>query len=511
VKRSKAIFYNLILMTCVTLGMRFVSLGFNVYITGKIGAEGIGLYSLIMSVGGFAITFATSGVNLASTRLTAEAIGRGSERDVRRAMTRCICYSLVFGCTATLLLYILAEPLSVHVLSDARCILPLKVLSLGLPFISLGSALSGYFTAVRRVVKNASVQICEQFINISITIRLIALLMPKGTEYACTAVILGSCIGESLAFLASFIVYRFDLHRHNGNKGKEEGKLTSKMLSISIPVAVSAYVRSGLVSVEHILIPYGLKKYGAGNSRALASYGTLHGMAMPIILFPMSAVSAFAGLLVPEISGSIAAGEHKRVEMMISRVIRITLAFGIGCAGMMVSFGRELGNVIYSSADAGMFIEMMAPLIPVMYFDHIVDGMLKGFGEQLYSMRVNILDSMLSVILVYLLLPEMGIFGYVVIIYAMEIINTSLSVVRLLSVCDINIDILNWFVKPLCCVITATSLWRLTGPYIMPANMPKGAVDTAAVAISSVIYLMLLRVTMSFDSEDIKWFKNAIK
>ena len=65
-------------MTATTLLMRFVGVTFNIYITNKIGSVGIGLFTLVMSVGAFAVTFATSGVNLAATRLTAEAMGKGA-------------------------------------------------------------------------------------------------------------------------------------------------------------------------------------------------------------------------------------------------------------------------------------------------------------------------------------------------------------------------------------------------------------------------------------------------
>lgn len=503
-KRSKAIFYNLMLMTAVTLGMRFVSLGFNVYITGRLGAGGIGLYSLIMSVGGFAVTFATSGVNLGATRLTAEALGRGSEAEVRSAMVRCIAYSLFFGISGAVLLFLLSAPISIHILCDKRTILPLRVLSFGLPFISLSSALAGYFTAVRRVIKNAAVQICQQLINIILTVQLVGMLLPKGIEYACIAVILGASVSEAAAFLFSFTAYRLDLKKHNSNRGECERSLTRKLLGISLPIAFSAYVRSGLVSVEHILIPKGLKQFGAGGDAALASYGALHGMAMPIVLFPMAIISSFAGLLVPEIAGSLAAGEEKRVENILSRGIQLTLCFGVGCAGIMTAFGSELGMLIYKNSDAGLFIRLMAPLIPVMYFDHIVDGMLKGIGEQLYSMRVNIFDASMSVVLVYFLVPKWGIFGYAVIIYIMEIINTAFSVSRLLVKCNVRISVMNWVLKPLLCVIGSTSLQNCVSGII-------GRTDTVLnISLCAVFYIIFLRLTMSFDKRDVAWLKNAI-
>ena len=62
------------MLTAVSLVMRTVSVAFNVILTEKVGAEGMGLLTLVMSVNGFAVTFATSGISLVVTRMTAETV-----------------------------------------------------------------------------------------------------------------------------------------------------------------------------------------------------------------------------------------------------------------------------------------------------------------------------------------------------------------------------------------------------------------------------------------------------
>lgn len=67
---------NALVLSLSGLVLRCVSVSFNVYLTDKLGADGIGLYSLVMSVYSFAVTVATSGINLAATRMVAEGVGR---------------------------------------------------------------------------------------------------------------------------------------------------------------------------------------------------------------------------------------------------------------------------------------------------------------------------------------------------------------------------------------------------------------------------------------------------
>lgn len=504
-------FYNLLIMTATTLLMRFVGVTFNVYITNRIGSLGIGLFTLVMSVGGFAVTFATSGVNLAATRLTAEAMGRGDELAVRQAMRRCIIYSLCFGITASVGLLLLSKPIALCILKDERCILPLRLFSVSLPCISLSSAMNGYFTAQRRVIKNAATGFFEQFIKITVTVYAVGILAPKGIEYACVAVILGGMTAELSSFVFTYVMYKRDLKKHNRRSGLGDATLTRKLFGIALPIAFTTYVRSGLVTVEHLLIPWGLKKQGSSVERALSSYGMLHGMVFPIILFPQAVLSAFAGLLVPEVSECMAAGEYARIERISSRVIQSALAFGIGVSGIMLCYSSLLGQAIYQSDEASAFICLLSPLIPVMYLDHVVDGLLKGLGEQLYCMRVNITDAAMSVLLVWLFVPISGIYGYIMIVIAMEIVNTALSLIRLMSRVNVRVELGKWIVKPLLCIIGATSLSGILTTVITPGSLGVAVDAFISVSVCALIYFILLRILGSVSRDDIRWFRSAIR
>ena len=56
--------------------IRAISVSFNAYLTSRIGAEGMGLITLTGSVYGLFITIATSGINLAVTRLISASCAR---------------------------------------------------------------------------------------------------------------------------------------------------------------------------------------------------------------------------------------------------------------------------------------------------------------------------------------------------------------------------------------------------------------------------------------------------
>ncbi len=480
--RLRRFMLNGILMAGVALIMRTVAVTFNVYISNKIGAVAMGLFSLISTVYGFSITFATSGISLASTRLIAEAIGdtaKGStlnlekRTNVKCMLGRCVLYALFFSTLATLILYFSADCIGIRILRDARTVSSLKVLAFTLIPIALSSVLGGYFSAMRSVYKNALTQVLGQGIKIYATIMLFSILGADGIESACLCVVLGGAVAEAASFFIGLILFLIDKNRKGSVcTGAQRKAARSSLLKNALPVAFSAYMRSALVTVEHILIPRGLEKSGASRDASLAAYGTVGSMVFPLVLFPSAISASFAGLLIPEVAECVATNDTRRMRGIICTVLETVLIFSIGCAGVIMSFSLELGSTVYTQADsAGRYILYISPLIPIMYLDTAVDSMLKGMGEQVYTMWVNIADALISVILVATLLPSMGINGYIVTVYFTEILNATLSITRLLVKSHVKTHALLWVGRPLVCVVAATKITHFLIKYFSLGNV----------------------------------------
>ncbi len=427
---AKRFFKSGILLTLVGLAMRTVAMFFGAFISRTVGAEGTGLYTLVMTVYSFAVTLATSGISLTVTRLVASAIGEGRPDEVGRVLRGAFIYSMLFGVIATLGLFFGAELLGGVVLSDARTVTSLKVLAFSLIPAAISSALSGYFVGVKRVGFNAAVSVFCQFIKIILTVALVTYLSPYGTVSAVVGLCIGITLTEILGFLLIFFEFLYDRHR-NGTHPRNKTPELSDVAKTALPLAFSAYVRSLLLNIEHILIPRKLRESGESQAEAYSHYGTLHGMALPLVIYPMSPLSSFAGLLVPEFAEDMSAQRRERMNRIASKAINATLAYAIISAVFLYVFAEELGYLVYDSYDAGYYISTLAIVVPIMYLDHVTDSILKGIGEQVFSMWVNITDSLLSVFLVWLLIPRMGIMGYAVVIVIMEGYNFLLSFLRL--------------------------------------------------------------------------------
>ena len=96
-RKTLPIFYSALLLTAVNLLLRFVSTSFQVHISSVLGAEGVGLLQLVLSVGALAMTAGMAGIRTATMYLTAEELGRGHPERIRGVLRGCFLYSVGFS------------------------------------------------------------------------------------------------------------------------------------------------------------------------------------------------------------------------------------------------------------------------------------------------------------------------------------------------------------------------------------------------------------------------------
>ncbi len=511
--KKKRFFFNAILLTLTTLLLRIIGILFRVYMSNKIGAEGIGLYQLILTIYMFVATFSSSGISLAVTRLVTDEMTFKRYSKVKVSVRICFIIGVSVGIASGVLLYFFSEFIGTEILKDSRAIFSLKILAPSLPFLAISACYRGYFFAVRKVIKTASEQLIEQICEIAVFSIVIGTMAPKGLEYACGSIVIGTTVAEIISCVYSFVLYSIDI---KGLKIKVKARLKDsnilrKILSIAVPVTGSSCLRSGLSMVENILIPKGLKKSGQSYNNALSGYGMLTGMVMPVITFPSAFLMSFSTLIIPEFSEANASNHKKNIRYISGRIFQITFFFSILIMGIFIFFGKELSLLIYSTKSPGIYISVLAPVIPLMYLDSVVDGMLKGLNEQLHYLSYNIIDSVLRVILIFLLLPVLGLNGLIIVIFVSEILNSTLSIARLVKVTNLHMEVSKWIIKPLISVFIPGIFLCLLSEAIdvmITCFVTKVILELAFIII---IYIILLFIMRCLNKDDIKWVIKIIK
>lgn len=434
-KKLKIFIFNTLILLFSSVILQVIATFFSVYISNTIGEEAVGVFSLVMSVYLFGITLASAGINIASTRIVSEELAANNELGSKTAASRCIFLSLIFGCCASLIFFIFADFITLKCLHNRVSKNVIYLICIALPFIAMSSAINGYFTAVRRVYKNALSKFFEEFVKIVCTAFLLSLIMPKGIDYACYSLIFADVISEVLSFFALYIFYKYDKRKNLlESRYKDIDSYTKRILRITIPVALTSYLRSGLSTFKQLIIPSSLQRSGMNSSNSLISYGIVNGMAMPIIMFPVILVTSISSLLIPEFSRLYVEKNNVKIKSISIIILSFTLIFAIFITIFIFTCSNFLSTAIYKKIEIAKYLRILSPLIIIMYLDIVIDGILKGLDAQVSVMAINVIDCIISIGFIYFFVPLLGFSGYIISIFISEVIDFTLSGLKLLDI-----------------------------------------------------------------------------
>ena len=425
---------SVFLLTFANLALRAVSMLFQVYLSDQVGAAGLGLLQLILTVHAFAMTLGTSGIRTAAMYLSAEEYGHRRFSGIRSAMLWCIGTGLALSSLVGAGMVLGAEGLALHWVKDLRAAGSLKLLGVTLPLNCLSSILCGYFTACGQIKKLVAVEVSDRIATVLLTMWLLSRGIAGDVSHACISIIGGGALASLGSVLVLLLFMCSDLRRHRDAAGGEH--MGRRLLRFCVPVALNDYLRSGLGTLEQFLIPYGLAKCVGSRTKALADYGVIHGMVFPVLMFLSTVLFSLSDLLIPKLARYKAETHTAGIRRVTKKSLQTSWLFSASVGGLIYVLAPALGLLFYDSSAAAHYLKLFAPLLPVLYLDCIVDGMHKGLGQQIYCVRVNTLTNLLDVIGLFFLLPRYGIGGYYFTYVLTHVLNFILSIHRLLKVTD---------------------------------------------------------------------------
>lgn len=425
-RRKLPIFYSALLLTGVNLLLRLVSTSFQVYLSGRIGAAGVGLLQLVLSVSMLVRTAAIAGVRTTAMYLAAEELGRGRRGTIRWILGGCFLYSALCAGAVSLGLYYGAPLLAERWIGEIQTAGALRLFAAFLPATCLGGVLTGYFTAANRIGTLAAVEIAEQLCSMGATLAALVRWAGDSPARACQAVVFGNGAGACLTLLCLALLRLW--HREAPSR---RIPVAGRLLHIAVPLALADDLKAGLSTAENLMIPQRLATRGGAHA-ALAAYGTVCGMVFPVLMFPASILFALAELLIPELARCAAAGSGRRIRYLAYRSLRVSMLYGLYCGGLLFLLADPLCELLYPGTDTGRQLRRFAFLAPMLYCDAVTDAMTKGLGQQGYCVRYNIVTSALDIGLLYVLLPEYGMDGYFISFLVSHLLNFALSIRRLL-------------------------------------------------------------------------------
>ena len=444
---------NAALMTGADVLLRLAGMGLRIYLANALGGEGMGLYQLVLAVYALFVTLATAGVSVAATRLMAEELSRG-RAEARGMLVRLLAAGLGLGVFAMAAQFGLAGLAAAWWLGDARAAGALRAAAFGMPWMAVSAVLRGFFIARRRVEPNVLSQLAEQTVRIGVVYVVLEQGILRGWDNGrkCTAVLTATALSEAVSACMMLLFYHREARRcFAGEKARRPRDPARRLWDILWPVEGGRCLASALHTAENMLVPACLTVClldAGGRSAAVAQYGSLKGMALPLLTFPFGLLGSLSVLLMPEITQAHIRGERARLGCLLDRMLRLTGCFSALAGALFWVWGEPLALLLYHSQEAGFYLRVLGPAMPLMYLESMVDGAMKGMGEQKAVFRYSLWDAVLRIAGVLLLLPRWGMKGFLWVILLSSAYTCQMNTARLLRVSGLKPRLWRWLGAP---------------------------------------------------------------
>lgn len=445
--RKHPLIAGTMLLTLAGILSRVIGFFYRIFLSQKIGAEGMGIYQLTVPIYILTISLTSSAIQTAISRFVAQAAvagvpgskssggkGRASSGRykcknsgqtpagrVRLGLRRYAgndycnesCYlgaglilSLSLSFLCTYFLYQFAEPIAVRFLEEPRCTSLLQIIALSIPFGAVHSCINGYFYGLKKTFVPATSQLLEQIVRVAGVWLFFEISMEKYQAISLNLVVWGLVAGEAAAMLFSISFVRLKKSRGSKMQAMEQ------IFFLSLPLTANRVMVNLLQSLEAVMLPGQLRLYGYSASQALSVYGILTGMALPMVLFPSVLTNSVSVMLLPLIAEAQEKQEKRYIINAVKKTCFYSLLLGFLCTVFFLVSGKWIGLVLFSNELAGTFIVILGWICPFLYLSTTLHSILNGLGKTTSTFLLNIMGLGIRIAFVLFIIPLAGIKGY---------------------------------------------------------------------------------------------------
>lgn len=421
------IFRDTAILTVMQLFLDTAALLLNVFITKQLGTSAIGILALTGSFLALAGIISNGNAFLCTSRLISEELGK-KDSNPNSVLFHGIKLCAILSVAVSAILLLFAEPFSRRFFSGVQMTSAIRLMPAALISGAISSCFKGYFNASRKASVAAAGDILEFAVKSAVII-IMTLTADNPNEGTVCGIMIGSIIAGNIFSLIYFLAAYIKLHI------RYTGKCTlsfRQYASFAFPIMGGGVLTSVLSSTNDALIPMCLRQYGNSVTEALSRFGIFEAIVIPTLFFPSVVLCSMSGIIVSESARSAAAGNTERIRSIASRLIEWTLMYAIFSAAVLIRFGNQIGELLGGGELAGRMITIIAPVVPFIYMEIILEALIKGIGQQAFSSLNYLAEYAVRITVVLIFVPKIGFYGIVASYYASNVIGNCSRFIKLL-------------------------------------------------------------------------------
>lgn len=454
-------------LTIVSFILQGLGLWLNVIISNKLGTASVGVMTLITSLFGFIMVLANGNIFISTSRFVSEEKGSGNG-NVKRIMRLSLGFALVLSSVFAAASFILARIITHYAGGEPQLAFSIRIIALSLPPAAIGSCIKGYFNGSRNVKVPCIGDITEFAAKWLFLMFGTVFLLDRGISiYIIISVSI--LVGEIISCIFYTVRYACEYRRFSALPEGEPriGKIPG-YLKLSLPIVASGYVQMIMSSLNEALVPVALLNHNSSAERAMSEYGMFEAMIIPAIFFPSVILTSLSNIIIPEIAGASSAGNTARVKHLIRSIFDRSFGYSFFIAGMLLMMGRNIGEILCPSDSlVGETLVKLFPVVPFIYLEIVLEGIIKGLGRQNFSTLNSLCEYVIRILCVIVFVKLYGFAGVLISYYASNIYSNIVRIIFVCRVSGVKFDPFAFIVKPFltcffCCQVSsaATGLIR---------------------------------------------------
>lgn len=423
---------------------------FSVILSKKLGAEGMGLYGLIMPIYNLFICLICGGMIAAISKVSAVYYAKKDYKNLNRTIKTSLTFDIIWSSLILFFFFIFSSYISSNIIKDSRSIYAVKVLCPAMLFIAISNILKGYFYGISKVKIPALIDILEKALRILFIYIITSFIPSNDIKTTVTAAYVTLALGEFISTALLYFFYKLDIknQHHSLFKLESRSQLLFDVLIISLPLCLNGFLSTALDATAALIVPRRLVTIGFDYSTALSMIGKFTGMTFTIIFFPLIIINSITTILIPDLSKSLNKKDYWAMEQRIHSVLKIAFLLGLSTSIICLTIPNELGLLFFKRNDLGSYIKFTSIAAPFTYPASVTYGILNGLGKQNMLLRNSLLVAVEDLLLLYFLtgISSINVYGYALALLITSITSLILNFYEINKNCSLNFSLANFII-----------------------------------------------------------------
>ena len=415
------------IVTALSIAERGLGFLYRVVLSRFIGAEGLGLYQVALSIFAVFLTFGTGGIPSSVSRLIAKSDKKNFEKNASGVTAAGMAWSLVFTLPVLVFAFFFQAPFA-RLFSDERCLSVFNILLVGLCFSCIYAVIRGSFWGKKEFLLPSVLEIAEEAVMVLAGVLLVKNVADplSGAKQAAWAVVISYLFSFTLSILCFCVC---------GGKLSSPKKHLKPMFNAAMPITSVRASGTLVSSAIAVLLPVMLMRNGVENSQALALFGVASGMAIPILMIPSTVIGSIALVLMPELTQDYFNHNNARLFHNVTRGFTVATLVACFLLPIFSSLGQDAGNIAFSNAFAGEMIAKCCPLILPMSLSMISTSVLNAIGCEKQTLAFFLVGAAAMLGCIFLLPPVCGVYAYPIGMGLNFLVNATCNIAFLFHKC----------------------------------------------------------------------------